>query len=388
MRITDVHWTPVFVPFHRPELWVWSRRAGMTSIIIEVETDEGVVGLGECAAWPSYGLTIQVLESIRRLAIGEDALRPEPLWRRLYVLGGWRHASPAGNPALSGFEVALWDIMGKAAGLPLYTLFGGAVRERVEYFYYLMRGDVAEVAEEAAAAVASGFRTLYLKIGMDVEDDIALIEAIRGAAGPAASLRLDPNEGWSFSTARSMLDRLGSLNIELLEQPTLAWNHEELARLRTTRTGILSNEGSWQERDVVQCLKTGAADVISLDHQMLGSLTLLKKTAGMCEAWGIPVLKHSFGELGVATAAGLHILSTCPNATFANQSYCSVISSDVVVGDGLSCTDGFLALPPGPGLGVELDRDQLETFAAAFRRGDGSQWEELTQNEVPSIPRY
>ena len=164
VRITDVHWTPVFVPFHRPELWVWSRRAGMTSIIIEVETDEGVIGLGECAAWPSYGLTIHVLESIRRLAVGEDALAPEPLWRRLYVLGGWRHASPAGNPALSGFEVALWDIMGKAAGLPLFVLIGGAVRAAyVECSYLVMRGNVAEVAEEAAAAIASGFRTLYLK---------------------------------------------------------------------------------------------------------------------------------------------------------------------------------------------------------------------------------
>jgi L-alanine-DL-glutamate epimerase-like enolase superfamily enzyme len=388
MRITDVRWTPVFVPFHRPELWVWSRRAGMTSIIIEVETDEGVIGLGECAAWPSYGLTIEVLESIRRLAVGEDPLRPEPLWRRLHVLGGWRHASPAGNPALSGFDVALWDIVGKVAGLPLSTLLGGAVRPRLEYFYYLMRGDTVEVAEEAASAVAAGFQTLYLKIGMSIEQDIALIEAIRVAAGPSAAIRVDPNEGWSFATTRSMLDRLQHLNIELLEQPTLGWNHEELARLRSTRTGILANESSWQERDVVQCLKTAAADVISLDQQMLGSLTLLKKTAGMCEAWGVPVLKHCFGELGIATAAGLHVLSTCPNATLANQSYCSVLSSDVIVGDSLSCTDGFLTVPDGPGLGVELDRDQLETFAEAFQRGDGSRWEELTLGDVPSIPRY
>ena len=213
-----------------------------------------------------------------------------------------------------------------------------------------MRGDTTEVAEEAASAVAAGFQTLYLKIGMSIEDDIALIEAIRAAAGPSAAIRVDPNEGWSFATTRSMLDRLRPLNIELLEQPTLAWNHEELARLRSTRTGILANESSWQERDVVQCLKTAAADVISLDQQMLGSLTLLKKTAGMCEAWGVPVLKHSFGELGIATAAALHVLSTCPNATLANQSYCSVLESDVIVGDSLACTDGFLTVPDGPGL--------------------------------------
>jgi len=118
-----------------------------------------------------------------------------------------------------------------------------------------------------------------------------------------------------------MIERLTPYEIELLEQPTLAWNHEELARLRSHGVGILSNESSWQERDVVDCLRTGAADVISLDQQMLGSLSALRKMANMCEAWGYPILKHSFGEFGIATAAAMHVIATCPNALYANQSY-------------------------------------------------------------------
>jgi L-alanine-DL-glutamate epimerase-like enolase superfamily enzyme len=107
VKIVDIRWTPVFVRFHRPELWVWSGRGGMTSMILEVETDEGLVGLGECAAWPSVGLTEETLRSIRRFALGQDPLAVDRLWRRVLVLGGWRHAAPAGNPALSGFEIAL-----------------------------------------------------------------------------------------------------------------------------------------------------------------------------------------------------------------------------------------------------------------------------------------
>ncbi len=388
MKIAEVRWTPVFTPFHRPEAWTWSVRRGMTSMVIEVETDDGLVGIGEAAAWPSLELTEQALRSIRSVVLGEDPLRVERLWRLAQVIPGWRHAAPAGNPALSGFESALWDIVGKFAGLPLHALFGGAVRDRVEYFYYLMRGAPEAVAQEARTAVDAGFRTLYIKIGVDKEADLELLAAIRDECGPQeAALRIDPNEAWSFGTAREMLDRLEPLKVEFLEQPTLAWNLPELARLRSTRTGILANESSWQERDVVDCLRHGAADVISLDQQMLGSLSLLRKAANMCEAWGYPVLKHSFGELGIATAAAMHVIATSSNFLFANQSYASVVHDDIVSSPDLKCKDGFLDLPTGPGLGVEVDRAKLGALNEAFER-EASEFELLSVGDVPAVPRY
>jgi L-alanine-DL-glutamate epimerase-like enolase superfamily enzyme len=204
MRTTSPPWlttlppgrSSVFVRFARPELWVWSGRNGMTSMIIEVETDEGLVGLGECAAWPGPGLTGEALRSIRRYALGEDPLGVERLWRRVLVLGGWRHAAPVGNPALSGFEISLWDLLGKAAGTPLHTLFGGALRDRAEYFYYLMRGPVGEVAREAKWAADAGFRTLYLKVGMGLEQDTELIAAVRTAACPHQLCYRSPGRRW------------------------------------------------------------------------------------------------------------------------------------------------------------------------------------------------
>jgi L-alanine-DL-glutamate epimerase-like enolase superfamily enzyme len=152
---------------------------------------------------------------------------------------------------------------------------------------------------------------------------------------------------------------------------------------------ILANESSWQERDVVECLRRQAADVISLDHQMLGGLGLLRRMANMCESWGYPVLKHSFGELGIATAAGLHAIACCRNFLYANQSYCSVVQEDVLASPDLVCRDGFLELPTGPGLGVELDRDALGRLADAFVREEaGSSWYALAPGDVPAVPRY
>lgn len=152
---------------------------------------------------------------------------------------------------------------------------------------------------------------------------------------------------------------------------------------------ILANESSWQERDVVECLRTGAADVISLDQQMLGSLSLFRKCANTCEAFGYPVLKHSFGELGIATAAALHVMACCPNFLYANQSYCSVLREDVVASPDLLCRDGFLSPPTAPGLGVELDRDRLGALHEAFvREEQGSQFYELSARDVPAVPRY
>jgi L-alanine-DL-glutamate epimerase-like enolase superfamily enzyme len=186
-----------------------------------------------------------------------------------------------------------------------------------------------------------------------------------------------------------MIDRLRPYRIELLEQPTLAWASDELARLRSHGVGILANESSWQERDVVECVRRGVADVVSLDQQMLGSLSLFRRMANMCESWGYPVLKHSFGELGIATAAAMHVIACCPNFLHANQSYASVAHDDVVASPDLVCRDGFLALPNGPGVGVELDRDRLGELAEAFGREEaGSAFYELAAGDVPAVPRY
>jgi len=187
------------------------------------------------------------------------------------------------------------------------------VRDRVEYFYYLSRKPSAEIGADARRGVQAGFRTLYLKVGSDDwRDDVARVEAVRDAAGPDALIRVD------------------------------------------------ANEASWTRYDQLEVIRHGAADVISVDNQMDGGLLNLKRSAGLCEVAGLPVLKHSLGELGVAMYAALHVMAATPNFLYANQGYASLLTDDIVRGAGpLPYIDGCLEVPTGPGIGVELDEERV-----------------------------
>lgn len=131
---------------------------------------------------------------------------------------------------------------------------------------------------------------------------------------------------------------------------------------------LLANEASWTRYDQLDLIRHNAADVISVDNQMDGGLLNLKRSAGLCEAAGIPVLKHSLGELGVAVCAALHVMASTPNFVYANQSYASLLADDVVEGGPLPYVDGHLAVPAGPGLGVRVDAERVARYADVYQR--------------------
>ena len=154
----------------------------------------------------------------------------------------------------------------------------------------------------AQRAVEAGFGTLYLKVGSDdPRDDIARVAAVRAAAGPDVRIRVDANEAWSSSAAIRIVREMEHSGLELVEQPVSGRNLAEMAYVRSRiSTPLLANEASWTRYDQLDVIRAGAADVISVDNQMDGGLLNLKRSAGMCEVAGLPVLKHSLGELGVA----------------------------------------------------------------------------------------
>ena len=374
MRITGLRTTPVAVPFRQDELWAFGGRRGMVSILLEIDTDEGLVGLGEAAAYPSADIVLAVLESIKPLVIGEDAFTIERIMKRINVIGTWHHVK-ATNPGIAAVEMACWDLVGKAAGQPLVNLFGGRVRDRVEYFYYLSRQPAREIGADAQRAVAAGFGTLYLKVGSDdPRDDIARVAAVRAAAGPDVRIRVDANEAWSSSAAIRIVREMEHSGLELVEQPVSGRNLAEMAYVRSRiSTPLLANEASWTRYDQLDVIRAGAADVISVDNQMDGGLLNLKRSAGMCEVAGLPVLKHSLGELGVAMYAGVHVLASTPNFLYANQGYASLLSDDVLVdASPLPYVEGCLEVPTGAGIGVELDRDRVDRYAALYEKDPGA----------------
>ncbi|MGH3412304.1 MAG: mandelate racemase/muconate lactonizing enzyme family protein [Marmoricola sp.] len=369
MRITEVIATPVAVPYVRPERWAYGVRRGLVSVLLEVRTDEGLTGIGEAPAYPSAEIVTSVVHSLLPLVHGEDPMAVERLMARIDIVGTWHHVQ-ATSPAIAGVEMACWDIVGKVCGQPVSALLGGLVRERAETICYLGMDTPETMRGLAAEAAAGGFATMYFKVGADEPGlDVERVAAVRDGAGPQARLRVDANESWSAAHTIAMDRRLAPYRLEFLEQPVSGRNLAEMAYVRSRTTApILANEASWTRQDQLAVVTAGAADAVSVDNQMDGGLLNLKRGAGVCDAAGIPVVKHSLGELGVATAAALHVICSTPNFLYANQAYTSLLADDVLAGDPLDPRDGTLAVPTGPGLGVELDPDKVARYAELHRR--------------------
>ncbi len=370
MRITAIRATPVAVPYRYDEVWAYGRRTGQVSVLVEVDTDEGLTGLAEAAAYPSADIVLASLRTVEPLVTGADPRRIEALIHRIDLVGTWHHVR-ATSPAIAAVEAACWDLLGKACGEPLVNLFGGTFHDRVPFLYYVAKERPEEVAQEGARAAELGFSTCYLKVGSDDPDrDVARVAALRTGAGDAMCLRVDANEAWSTGACVQLVRRLREYRLEFVEQPVSGRNLPEMARVRE-RIGVplLANEASWTRQDQLAVIRHGSADALSVDHQMDGGLLNLKRSAGLCEAAGLPVVKHSLGELGVALAASLHVLAATPNFRYANQAYGALLADDVTAGFGGPAENysaGGLAAPTGPGLGIELDRDKVERYARLY----------------------
>ncbi|MGH3627394.1 MAG: mandelate racemase/muconate lactonizing enzyme family protein, partial [Sciscionella sp.] len=233
MRITGLTATPVAVPYRTEEVWAFGRRSGQVSVLLEVRTDDGVIGLGEAAAYPSAEIVLAVFNTIEGLVLGEDPLAIERLIHRIDLVGTWHHVKGS-SPAIAAVEMACWDILGKICGQPLVNLLGGKFRERVEYFYYVARTSPDEVAAEGRRATESGFRTCYLKaLHDDPHRDVERVAALREGAGPAARIRVDANEAWSPGTAIRTIRAMQTYGLELIEQPVSGRNLPEMAYVRS-----------------------------------------------------------------------------------------------------------------------------------------------------------
>ena len=249
------------------------------------------------------------------------------------------------------------------------NLLGGPVRERIPYYRYIPMGPSEHMAAEAAVGVGEGFGTIYLKSGFDREKDVADVAAVREAIGPEPKLRIDPNEAWSPAEAIAIMRELEPYDLEFVEQPVSMYDIAGLARVRrATRIPIAANQAAWLEFDVLQIVRERAADVVLACPHQLHGLLAFAKVAALCEIAGLPIVKHSFGDLGVTTFAAAHVLATLPNATLANQTHYNLLEDDIIAGAPPVFEQGALRLPAGTGIGVELDADKVALYEEAYRR--------------------
>jgi L-alanine-DL-glutamate epimerase-like enolase superfamily enzyme len=269
--------------------------------------------------------------------------------------------------ALSGVDTALWDILGRVAGMPLHRLWGGAWRDRSAFYADLVPGDPEEMAADARSSVEQGFRTLYLKVGFAPDVDESRVRAVREAVGDGPRIRIDANAAWSPALAVRLLERLADYTIEYVEQPLPPGDPAELARLRArVDVPILAHESSLSLDGTLAVIRHGAADAVQLDPRFDAGITGARTAALVAEAAGLPAVTHTFGETGVGTALMLQMHAAHRNFVLDNQTYYPNLEDDVILGGPLAFDGPFLAVPTAPGLGVELDRERVAHWARFY----------------------
>jgi L-alanine-DL-glutamate epimerase-like enolase superfamily enzyme len=384
VRISALTTTPVSLPFETEEVWAYGRRAGISNVLVEAETDEGLTGIGEAVGWPSPEVVLDVLAEARPLVLGRDPFRIEELVQELYMRRGWHYFRNTAGCALGGLEMALHDLVAKACELPLHVLFGGAIRDRIRYYWHVPAASREEMAATASAGIERGFDTVYLKVGFEPGGTVDDVAAVREAIGPEPLLRVDANEAWSVAEAVQAIRELEPLGLEFVEQPV---NMHDLAALADVQervsVPIAANQTSWDEFATLDVLRAGLASVIVTDPHQLGGLRRFKRVTAAAEIANTPVVKHSFGDLGVSTFAAAHVLASCPNTGLAHQTHFQLLGDDVIAGGLRAFEDGALAVPQGPGIGVELDRERVDEYAELFRtRGTFSPYEPHAREAV------
>jgi L-alanine-DL-glutamate epimerase-like enolase superfamily enzyme len=272
--------------------------------------------------------------------------------------------------AFAGIDMALWDLCGKECGQPLYRLFGGALREEVDYFYYLAQGSPEEVARQGAEGVERGYTCFYLKVGLDSAAEATMLAALRRAIGPERKIRIDANMAWSVPQAVKLLTAWdAAYDLDFCEAPVRA---EPVAAMQEVRArvpvALCVNEGLSRPVDVLHQLRSRSGDVLCFSSSWVGTLQrflTLSRVAGL-EGWG--VVKHTHGELGIAAAAGQHAMLALPNAWDGVQQTAAMMADDILT-TRLPIADGpRWGRIEAPGLGVEVDEDKVRHYHAAYQR--------------------
>jgi len=341
------------------------------AFIVRVHTDEGIVGLGEADTSPYVARTMiempsshSVARGFRELLLGENPLEIERLWQRMFM--GSYHYGRAGAAlhVLSALDMALWDIAGKAAGIPVHELLGGAqVSEVRVYASEVMPETPDEVRRIAEAVVAAGYTALKLgwgPLGSDLSRDEKLARVAREELGPGRELMLDGGMAYTVESALELLRRLEDVSLYWLEEPLAADDYEGYRRLSdATRIRIAAGEADAGIVPFRALVERGHLDVLQPDLARCGGFTVAHQIAALARECGVEVVPHCFSS-GVLVAASLHFVAALARPTFSEYSVADSPLVRELLAEPFTLENGKLTVPVGPGLGVDLDPDLLQ----------------------------
>ena len=356
-----------------------------TSHLIEIETDEGITGWGECfgagnIAFANKGIVEKVIQP---MVLGMQALDRDVIWHKVYNL--MRDHGQKGMPlqALSGVDIALWDIAGKVAGLPIYKMIGGAHRKKIEVYGYgmMLRPEnvdslVSRFMDEATEIKENGFKAVKMKVGLGPKNDLRLIESVRRGVGDNYRFMVDANHGYTTHDAFYVGRAMEEFDPYWFEEPVAPEDLDGYRELRASlKVNISGGEAEFNRWGWRNLLESRGLDIAQPEVCALGGISEYLRVLALCHAHFTPVVNHVWGS-AIAVATNLHLLAAMPPLpgglfpwepmleydTTHNRFMDDLLTESLEIKNQVKANNGTVSLPNGPGLGVTPKRDFLDSF--------------------------
>ncbi|POP43383.1 mandelate racemase [Superficieibacter electus] len=374
MKITAVKTHLLSATLKEPFSYSRARYGTRTAMLVEIETDEGICGWGEC-----YGparITQAVVDELGSMIIGSDPLNSEFIWQDLYARLRDHGQKGLLIEGLSGIDIALWDIRGKYFDVPAYTLLGGQLRSEVQAYatglYRRDSGNATEyLAEEAASYVEQGFRAMKLKVGFGVEEDYHITRTIRETIGDNVALMIDANHAYDAVAAIALARKVEPLDIACFEEPVPPEDLDGYCRVKAaTSIPIAGGECEFTRYGFKNVIAAQAMDILQPDICAAGGLSECKKIADMAQAFGIRTNPHVWGS-GVGIAASLQWMALVPTHTPVSLNPAQPLLEfdqtehpirQAILQSPITHDRGVVQIPSAPGLGIDINRDALAFF--------------------------
>jgi glucarate dehydratase len=397
MKITDIRATTVTVPLEAPLRHAngchWGR---FVRTVIEVETDEGLTGLGEMGGGGESAEA--VFRAMKTYLLGHDPARLEEM--RFLIANPTASLYNNRTQVLAALEFACLDILGQKWGVPVHDILGGRLQDRVPFASYLFfryanpkdgGGEVRTIEQLVAQARGLkeryGFTSHKLKAGVfPPEYELECYRAVASAL-EGDRFRFDPNGVWSTETAIWFGQQIEAVRNDYLEDPV--YGLAGMRRVREkVRMPLATNTVVVNFEQLATNVLSTAVDVILLDTTFWGGIRPCIKAANICETFQLGVAVHSSGELGIQLSTMLHLGACIPNLSFAADAHYHHLTDDIIAGGKLKYEGGSIAVPTGPGLGVRLDRDKLAEYSELYKRLGGYPYDQdpLRPGWTPTIP--
>jgi L-alanine-DL-glutamate epimerase-like enolase superfamily enzyme len=362
MKIESIKTIPIRSTPPKPRMSSLGLSTEFNYGIVIVTTDTGIEGIGEISLlWDGTGdrACFDVNRLLAPAIIGEN---PFDIVKILAKMDRTIQFSRASNTAKAAIEMALYDIIGKSLNTPIYNLLGGKVRDCVPLSMSIYMDNIDVMVEQAINYVNRGFKTVKVKIGMNLKNDLEAVREIRKALGNEINIRIDANMAWrSPKEAIAIIKKLEEYEVHSIEQPMSPDRLDDIALIRSqVKTPIMLDESIWGPEDAARALKASAVDIFNVYVSESGGLYKSSSIFRMAEAFGLDATIGSMPELGIGTSAQIHLAVSAPSFNCPGDVCGFLYHMDDLIVESIKIEDGYVYPLEGPGLGITLDYDKLE----------------------------